>query len=941
MKRFAPLFLLLALLGSAVKAQMLETVDMSDGAPFSTYLTGINNSGYVTGYFFNGSNNVGFIITPTGKKLQIEPSQVGGLTDSKVDGINDNGVAVVTANTGTTVGIYRCYLDTLGDSIHHLVQVTGLTQPSSVAFDISNNNDIAGWFQSGYRYLWVKHDSIVPGGNIPFESAVFESSGPTYYNTMVGGVNDANKVAGFYIDGSNYEPFVYNNIGGTWDLLAITNKCKLWDINNNNWVAGEFLQMNSVWMGFIANVSTGNFTQFTSLKTIFDDSTIQSVANGINDQGHVAGSFLHPTSGQWVGYIYRPGSNEVRIPGFAFNTGTWKLNNNGTTVPQSVWPQSYWGGFNYSQSDPYVTNGTPLIDNNILNTFPNLTMPNFLSVDWISFCKETDLGSFGDVSDLFLQNYYHAHVKPVLFAKYKVKADTFNGHCYGFTYSELLHHFDDALFSAWFDIPAGTNISQEDNTNILALQAIARSYLKQSNLATISKYATAYYQDESFWSGLHELKMEYMKPFDLSNPRSISFNMPSGFHSVLPYKIRSPKTLPFDEPTLDQDTIYVHDSNFPEDSSQFILAQAHFYYMPYSAVWNANYNINYLSFNKASVREFMETPYTLLKSTSAGDDPALTFALDGPSYYIITTGSGNATSNISGYNNNTTELLPLNYEAQTPKSPIAHMMDTTYSAQFSNYNYVNPAMSWIQHNKRYSLSLSRVATSSETDHGEIKNRRFSYGNPDNNTKYLNGGYSEITDDQQLGVTIIAQNICAEQGDSIMVRNPHPFAYEIVKVEGNANCTYNLTVLATYNGDEIREFHSDIELSGTTSHIIDPYFAGNDGTQIAVIVDNGVDGIADDTLFVTGWPVNMPQTISGNNGIKVYPNPVEDELNIEFAVMGSYNIMITDIVGKTLYSQSISANRSRVAVGQLPVGVYLIQIADEKGNMLMKDKIIKQ
>ena len=31
--------------------------------------------------------------------------------------------------------------------------------------------------------------------------------GPTYYNTMTGGMNDNNIVVGYYIDGSDYIPY--------------------------------------------------------------------------------------------------------------------------------------------------------------------------------------------------------------------------------------------------------------------------------------------------------------------------------------------------------------------------------------------------------------------------------------------------------------------------------------------------------------------------------------------------------------------------------------------------------------------------------------------------------------------------------------------------------------------------------------------------------------
>ena len=931
-------FLLVAVLPFCSKAQMLEQIDMSTTTNnYNTYLTGINNSGWVTGYYNNGSN-IGFIITPGGKRLIVDPFTLG-YTDTKVESINNNGVAVITANVGSTVGIYKCYVDTLGDSISHFVQVTGLVQPSSVAFDINNKNDISGWFQSTYRYLWVKHDSIIPGGNSAYESAVFQTSGPTYFNTMAGGINDYNKVAGFYIDGSTINPFIYDNLLHTFNPLSTAFKIRLWDINNTNWVAGEYLQTtNNVYMAFIADVSTGGFSQFTSLASIFDTNTIQSVANGINDSGVVVGSFMHPGLGIWVGFVYRPGIDEVRIPGFDYNSGTWKLVNN-TGVANTVWPQTYYGGFDYDMLDPYVNNGTPLMDAFLDSANPNLFIPDSSSVDWLSFANEVDQWGYDVITNPFIQSFYHNIVKHVMFDKYKTRFKPFAGHCYGFTYTQLLRHFDDPLFSSWFNIPGGTNISQVNNTDNDAVQAIARMYFRQNDVATLSQYSTGgCYQNKGLWNGLREMKNEFMKPFATSNPRSLSFQTPNGYHSVMPYKIRTPKKLPFDHPTVDYDTVFIHDSNYPLDSTKHIRIESYLYEMPHAYAHSSDYTVNFASFNKISIRELMAIPHTELKSTSAGDDPKYTFATDG-SYYTISTGSGQAVANGSGYTNNTTELLGLEYETFTSDAPSGHMTDTANTASFNTYNYSGPTMQWRQHNKRHSMGISRMASNGQSDNGEVAKKRISYGNPDAATKYLNCYYNELTDDQSQGASILATGVCAAQGDSIVTESETPFTYTITKVNGTTNCIYNLTVFAAYNGDTMKEFHSSVPIEPNSTHTIDPYFNGT--TEIAVVIDNGNDGQTDDTLFVAGWPINIENVIK-EGGIKIYPNPVRDELTLEFASAGTYGVHITDIVGKTVYNNTLpTSGKIQLPMGQYAPGVYLIQVSDGKGTVLLEDKLIIQ
>jgi hypothetical protein len=409
---------------------------------------------------------------------------------------------------------------------------------------------------------------------------------------------------------------------------------------------------------------------------------------------------------------------------------------------------------------------------------------------------------------------------------------------------------------------------------------------------------------------------------------------------VLPYKIRTPQKFPFDGPTLQYDTIFIHDSNEPLDSTLYILAGAHQYFLPHTQAIYPGENLEYLSLNKISVRELMNQPMTQLKSTSAGDDPFISLTTGGPSYYTLNTGTGQAKLDGTGYNNTATDIMKVQTEVETLATPTDHMMDTSITAAIHTYNYSNTAMLWAQSNKRFSMGISRTAISSEADNGEAALRRISYGNPDAATKYLNCSFTEIEDNLAYGANIIATGVCAAQGDSIVTSSNSPYTYTITKVTGTSNCSYNLTVFAAYNGDTIKEFHTQVPLSGTTTHTIDPYF---NGTEIAVIVDNGNDGTTDDTLFITGWPVGM-QNIINKNGIKVYPNPVSNELNIEWAsAPGSYTVSLTDIVGRVVYTNTVAGNKGKaqVTMNPYPTGVYLLQVTDHKGVTIFKDKIVKQ
>jgi hypothetical protein len=949
MKRFTPLFWLLLLLCSVAKAQMLEQVDMSTiGNLNNTYLTGINDKGFVSGYYTAGGSNYGFVITPEGTRLIVNPLALSA-TDTKVEGINDNNVALVAATVGGNTVQYKCYIDAVTDTITGFLPINNVQQTSAVPLDINNYNDVSGWYQAAQRWLYVQHDSIVPGGNTAWEAARYQTAGPVYYNTWGTGINDANDVAGYYLDGSLYYPFKYDNLSGAFTLLAYGGfKIKPTDINNQGWMTGEYQQGNGFWMGFYTYTGTGTITQWHSLDIIFDNTTIQSVANGINANQDVVGSFLHP-DGHWVGFIYHPNVPEYRMPGnFTIHQNTWPMRNS-SVGNNRIWNPGYWGGSNYMTQDPYANNGFPLVNQQLMTQYNFTTLADSMCPSWLGFAYEIDSLGLGLLTGTFNINLYDNITKPIFFSKLvqlPIKY-SFGGYCYGFSYTTLLRYFDDPLFTDWFGLPANSNLPQINNNDNIAIRAIERTQHKQFSNPELVKYMPGFHDKISMWAGLYRLKNNYRLPINETNPRAVyhkRINMSGNdeWHSILPYKIKTPTKLPFNFPTMKYDTLFIYDSNHPMDSSQYYTIRSVEYNVPEDSVKNTQYsNLVYLSFNEVSIKEIMEVEHTSFKSTSGtNNSPYLAFSLSRSLYYTINgSGGSQATLNGSGFNTNTTDFVAMQNKSEGVQAPVGFSLDTNKTVTFTTYNYVDSVMLWNQNNSRRTMGISRDALPTEMDHSTLKNRFISYGNPDAVTKYFAAYLNEASDDMTMGTSITASNICIAQGDSILIENPTPYVFKITKVNGTASCTYFLDVYTAYNGDTVKEHHTEIELTGNTSHTIDPYYNGN---EISVSVDNGLDGSIDNTILITGWPVGTKNIIQ-KNGIKVYPNPVQDELNVEFAIAGKYNITITDIVGRVLDSKHVlmSTGKETLPMGQLPAGIYLIQIADEKGNVILKDKIIKQ
>jgi hypothetical protein len=82
-------------------------------------------------------------------------------------------------------------------------------------------------------------------------------------------------------------------------------------------------------------------------------------------------------------------------------------------------------------------------------------------------------------------------------------------------------------------------------------------------------------------------------------------------------------------------------------------------------------------------------------------------------------------------------------------------------------------------------------------------------------------------------------------------------------------------------------------------------------------------------------------VANQNGMKVYPNPVNDYLTIEFnKAINDGKLIITDALGRTVFSAKLNGVKSSYDLSGLAVGVYVyrIRIGDEENCF---GKILKQ
>ena len=78
-----------------------------------------------------------------------------------------------------------------------------------------------------------------------------------------------------------------------------------------------------------------------------------------------------------------------------------------------------------------------------------------------------------------------------------------------------------------------------------------------------------------------------------------------------------------------------------------------------------------------------------------------------------------------------------------------------------------------------------------------------------------------------------------------------------------------------------------------------------------------------------------------NGLKIYPNPVKDMLQINLPQTGTYEVHIFDLTGKEIFYRNIEdSNEAQYNIANFKTGVYLLVIADRENKLAATVKLQK-
>jgi hypothetical protein len=147
-------------------------------------------------------------------------------------------------------------------------------------------------------------------------------------------------------------------------------------------------------------------------------------------------------------------------------------------------------------------------------------------------------------------------------------------------------------------------------------------------------------------------------------------------------------------------------------------------------------------------------------------------------------------------------------------------------------------------------------------------------------------------------------------------NPYPLA----------EITANGTQLTASSGDSYQWFHNGNPVSGATSQSFE-YNALEYGVYVVDVTENGCTSTSSDFVYlITGF--ENPQ-----NGLKIYPNPIDKNLDIELPP--PYTLTIFNATGKLLKQVASTKTKTSIDFSEIARGVYILQIKSEKGTFYQR------
>ena len=137
-----------------------------------------------------------------------------------------------------------------------------------------------------------------------------------------------------------------------------------------------------------------------------------------------------------------------------------------------------------------------------------------------------------------------------------------------------------------------------------------------------------------------------------------------------------------------------------------------------------------------------------------------------------------------------------------------------------------------------------------------------------------------------------------------------------------------TLFAT-GGSSYQWYENSLPIANATSSF---YVVQNDGNYN--VVSLGPDGCSQSSTTIAVTNVGLNE-VALNTGLKLYPNPVSEDLIIEKLLPGEWQLVIRDMEGRTIKQGTLAADKTEIDLGSLAGGIYLAQITNGKASVTRK------
>lgn len=156
---------------------------------------------------------------------------------------------------------------------------------------------------------------------------------------------------------------------------------------------------------------------------------------------------------------------------------------------------------------------------------------------------------------------------------------------------------------------------------------------------------------------------------------------------------------------------------------------------------------------------------------------------------------------------------------------------------------------------------------------------------------------------------------------------------------NPIASFNFTTsenTVTFNNTSVNadSYHWDFGDGNTdnTKNPVHTYSTLGDFLVTLTVNKNGCEHSITSQVNIMFTDIN---NVDKNNTLSIYPNPVTNKMYIQLKNTAAYKIAIKDVQGKDVRAIAFYGNKYNVHVGDLPKGIYVLQIKNEQQGIITK------